>query len=158
MTAYQGQGFSITYPSSWQKGEGKSGDVAFVPPNGAGQAGIAYGAIVNGAKFQQAVNDQNTLTQATTAIARQLAEQNGGMQQGSDVSSLTVGGQPATAVELRGRSPIASGNSALPERDLLVTIARPDGAVNYIVFVAPEADYQTLKPLFSSMLNSFRIR
>jgi hypothetical protein len=158
LTSYQGRSFSLAYPSSWQKGESQNGSVAFVPPNGAGQAGIAYGAIVDGAKFQQAVRDQNTLAQATTTIARQLAEQNGGMQQASDLTTLTVGGQPATAVELRGRSPIAEGNNPLPERDLLVTIARPDGAVSYIVFVCPEADYQTLKPLYNTMINSFRIR
>ena len=51
---------------------------------------------------------------------------------------------------------VADGGSALSERDLLVTVARPDGAVSYMVFVAPEPDYQTLKPLFSSMIQSFR--
>jgi predicted Zn-dependent protease len=158
MTAYQGTSFSMNYPSSWQKGESQNGSVAFVPPNGAGDAGIAYGAIVDGAKLQQPVRDQNSLNQATSAIARQLAQQNGGMQQASDLTTLTVGGQPATAVELRGRSPIADGNQALVERDLLVTIARPDGAVTYVIFVSPDADYQTLKPLYNSMIQSLRVR
>jgi hypothetical protein len=80
------------------------------------------------------------------------------MQQASDLTTLTVGGQPATAVELRGRSPIADGNQALVERDLLVTIARPDGAVTYVIFVSPDADYQTLKPLYNSMIQSLRVR
>jgi hypothetical protein len=158
MIGYQGSAFSVVYPSSWQKGESQNGSVAFVPPNGAGQSGIAYGAIVDGAKLQQPVRDANSLAQATSAIARQLSQQNGGMQQASDMTTLTIGGQPATAVELRGRSPIADGNNTLPERDLLVTIARPDGAVSYIVFVSPEADYQALKPLYNSMIQSFRVR
>ncbi|MBS1800794.1 MAG: M48 family metalloprotease [Acidobacteria bacterium] len=158
MTAYRGATFSMNYPSSWQKGEGQNGNVAFVPPNGAGQSGIAYGAIVDGAKFQSPVRDQNALTQATSAIARQLSQQNGGMQQAGELTTLTVGGQPANAVELRGKSPITDGNNAVAERDLLVTIARPDGAVSYIVFVSPEPDYQTLKPLYNSMLQSFRVR
>jgi hypothetical protein len=158
MVSYQGSGFSMSYPSSWQKGEGKNGSVAFVPPNGAGQAGIAYGAIIDGAKFRTAVRDASTLTQATTAIARQMSEQNGGLQQASDIATLTVGGQPANAIELRGRSPAADGGSALAERDLLVTVARPDGAVSFMVFVAPEQDYEVLKPLFSSMIQSFKVR
>jgi hypothetical protein len=158
LTAYQGQTFSVNYPSSWQKGESQNGSVAFVPQNGAGQAGIAYGLIVDGARLQSPVRDANSLTQATSSIARQLSQQNGGMQQASEVTTLTVGGQPATVVELRGRSPIADGNNALPERDLLVTVARPDGAVSYLIFVAPEADYQTLKPLYSSIIQSFRVR
>jgi hypothetical protein len=158
MTAYQGKTFSISYPSSWQKGEGQNGSVAFVPPNGAGQSGIAYGAIIDGAKFRTPVQDANTLARATSAIAQQLSEQNGGLQQVSDLATLTVGGQPANAIELRGRSPVSNGSSALAERDLLVTVARPDGAVSYMVFVAPEPDYETLKPLFSSMIQSFRVR
>ena len=158
MVSYEGASFSMSYPASWQKGEGKSGSVAFVPPNGVGQSGIAYGVIVDGAKFQTAVRDANTLAQATSAIARQMSEQNGGMQQGSDLVTLTVGGHPANVIELRGRSPVADGGSALAERDLLVTVARPDGAVSYMVFVAPEPDYLALKPLFSSMIESFRVR
>jgi len=158
MTAYQGSAFSIDYPASWQKGESRNGSVAFVPQNGAGQAGIAYGAIVGRTKSKSRVQDANALAQETSAIARQLSQQNGGMQQASDLTTLTVGGQPANAVELRGRSPISDGNSALAERDLLVTVARPDGAVSYMVFVAPEADYETLKPLYTSMIQSFRVR
>ena len=158
MVAYQGSAFSVSYPASWQKGESKNGSVAFVPQNGAGQSGIAYGAIIDGAKFRTAVQDANGLTQATSAIAQQISQQNGGMQQASDLTTLTVGGQPANAVELRGRSPVSDGGSALTERDLLVTVARPDGAVSYIVFVAPEPDYEALKPLFSSMIQSFRVR
>jgi Zn-dependent protease with chaperone function len=158
MVSYQGSGFSISYPSSWQKGEGQNGSVAFVPPNGAGQAGIAYGAIVDGVRFQTPVRDSGTLSQATTAIARQVSEQNGGLKQASDLATLTVGGQPANAIELRGRSPVADGGSVLAERDLLVTVARPDGAVNFMVFVAPEQDYEVLKPLFSSMIQSFKVR
>jgi hypothetical protein len=156
MSGYQGAAFSMNYPASWQKGEGQNGNVAFVPPNGAGQSGIAYGAIVDGVKLQSPVRDANALTQATSAIARQLSQDNGGMRQASDLQTLTVGGQPANAVELSGKSPISEGG--LAERDLLVTVARPDGAVSYIVFVAPEPDYQTLKPLYESMLKSFRVR
>ena len=158
MTPYQGSTFAMNYPSSWQKGEGQNGNVAFTPPNGAGQSGIAYGAIVDGAKFQSPVRDANALSQATSAIARELSQQNGGMQQASELTTLNVGGQPANAVELRGKSPISDGSNVLVERDLLVTIARPDGAVSYIVFVCPEPDFQTLKPLYNSMLQSFRVR
>jgi hypothetical protein len=87
-----------------------------------------------------------------------MSEQNGGLKQASDLATLTVGGQPANAIELRGRSPVADGGSVLAERDLLVTVARPDGAVNFMVFVAPEQDYEVLKPLFSSMIQSFKVR
>jgi len=158
MIFYNGKAFSISYPQSWQKGEGQNGSVAFVPIDGASQSGIAYGAIVDGIRFQSPVNDANSLAQAASAIAKQMSEQNGGLQQSGEMTSMTVNGQLARAVELRGRSPLMNGSTAITERDLLVAVARPDGAVNYMVFVAPEADYPALKPIFTSMAQSFRTR
>jgi len=153
MAAYQGAGFAINYPSSWQKGTGQNGNVAFVPQGGSNQGGIAYGAMIQSVQFRSPVQDANTLKQATSAIAQQMSEDNGGMKQGSDLTSLTVSGRPALAVELLGKSPIGE-----TERDLLVTVARPDGAVSYMIFVAPQSDYAALKPIFSSMIQSFQIR
>lgn len=158
MVAYQGAGFSVSYPSSWQKGEGQNGSVAFVPPNGSGQAGIAYGALIDSVRFKTAITDANTLAQATSAVAQQMSQQNGGMQQASQLVAVTVGGQPGNAVELRGRSPVADGGSVLVERDWLVTVVRPDGSLSYMVFVAPEPDFAALKPVFSTMVQSFRVR
>jgi len=158
MVFYNGSAFSMKYPESWQKGEGKNGGAAFVPPNGAGQSGIAYGAIVEHTRFQNPVNDANALSQATSAIAQQMSQQNGGLRQVGDMASMTVNGQPANAIELQGKSPVTNGGAALAERDLLVTVARPDGAVSYMIFVAPEPDYAALKPVFNSMAQSFRAR
>jgi hypothetical protein len=50
------------------------------------------------------------------------------------------------------------GGSQLAERDLLVTVARPDGYLSYMVFVSPEADFAVLKPVFSAMVQSFRVQ
>ena len=158
MVSYQGAGFSVSYPASWQKGEGQNGSVAFVPPNGAGDAGIAYGALIDSVRFKTAITDANALAQATSAVAQQMSQQNGGMQQASQLVGITVGGQPGNAVELRGRSPVVDGGSPLVERDWLVTVARPDGALSYMIFVAPEADFATLKPVFSAIVESFRVR
>jgi hypothetical protein len=156
---YNGQAFSISYPKSWRKGEGQNGSVALVPQDGASQAGIAYGAIVEGARFRAPVKNANDLQQATTAIAQQMSQQNDGMTISGNIQMTTINGRPAATVELRGRSPLSSsGGTATPERDLLVTISRPDGAVNYIVFVSPEPDYAALKPLFTQMMGSFRVR
>lgn len=153
MIFYNGKAFSISYPQSWQKGEAQNGSVALVPPNGAGQSGIAYGAIVDGARFQSPVTNASELAQATAAIVRQMSQQNEGLGQAGNISTTSVNGLAANVVELRGRSPLG-----MDERDLLVTVARPDGAVSYMVFVAPEPDYPTLKPVFLSMAQSFRAR
>jgi beta-barrel assembly-enhancing protease len=158
MVTYRGNGFEVSYPSSWQKGSGQNGSAAFVPQNGAGQSGIAYGVVIDGVKWQGGVRDANTLAQATNALAQRLSQDNGGLQQVSQLSSLSIGGRPANSVELRGRSPLSEGGTALAERDWLVTVARPDGDVNYLVFIAPEPDFATLKPVFTAMLQSFQVQ
>jgi hypothetical protein len=158
MAVYQGRGFVVSYPASWQKGTSQNGSTAFVPPNGAGQAGIAYGVLIDGARWKGGVRDANTLAQATSALAERLSQDNGGLEQASRLTATTVGGQPADSVELRGRSPVSDRGSQLAERDWLVTVARPDGNVNYLVFIAPEPDFATLKPVFGAMLESFQVR
>ncbi|HEV2274928.1 MAG TPA: M48 family metalloprotease [Acidobacteriaceae bacterium] len=156
MTSYQGSRFTLNYPAGWQKSEGQDGSVAFAPPNGAGQTGISYGVLIDTASLQGGAADSASLEQATTALVEQLSKQNAGLQQIGEMTSLKVGGQAAKAVELRGQSPVTAGGSALPERDWLVTVARPDGNLNYLVFVSPEPDFATLKPTFSAMAQSFR--
>jgi Zn-dependent protease with chaperone function len=158
MVQYRGNGFQVNYPSSWLKGSGQNGGAAFVPQNGAGQAGIAYGVVVDGAKWKGGVRDADTLTQATNALAQRLSQDNGGLQQASQLTTMDVNGRPANSVELRGKSPLSEGGSALAERDWLVTIARPDGNVNYLVFIAPEPDFAALKPVFNAMLQSFQVQ
>jgi hypothetical protein len=51
---------------------------------------------------------------------------------------------------------VVEGGSALAERDWLVTVARPDGGLSYMIFVSPEADFALLKPIYSAMAQSFR--
>jgi len=59
-------------------------------------------------------------------------------------------------VELRGKSPVADNGNQLTERDRLLTVARPDGDLSYVVFVCPEPDLKLLKPVFDAMSTSFR--
>lgn len=158
LVGYQGQGYSVKYPSSWQKGSGQNGNVAFVPPNGATQAGIAYGVLVEGAQWQGGVNDANSLNQATAALVQQISKENGGLEQLGDVSDIKVGGRMGNSVELRGKSPAYQNGIQMSERDWLVTVARPDGNLNYMVFIAPEQDFGTMRPLFLSILKSFRVQ
>ena len=41
------------------------------------------------------------------------------------------------------------------ERDWLVTVARPDGDMDTLLFISPTAQAADLQPLFDRMLSSF---
>jgi hypothetical protein len=57
------------------------------------------------------------------------------------------------SVDLIGQSPVAGQR----ERDWLVALDRGDGTLLYAVFVAPERDFDALRPTFQSMLRSLRL-
>ena len=44
-----------------------------------------------------------------------------------------------------------------PERDWLVTLPNPQGGILYLIFVAPQSDFNRLRPTFEKMLNSMRL-
>lgn len=154
---FQGRGFVVGYPASWQKGSGQSGNAAFAPQNGVGQAGIGYGAVIDGARWRGGVRDANSLADATNALTQQLS-QGSGLRVVGQMKSASVSGQPANMVELSGKSPVFDGGTELMERDWLVTVARPDGDLNYVIFIAPEPDFEAMKPVFNAMLQSFQVR
>lgn len=158
MVEYRGSDFTLNYPSAWQPTADSKGGVTIAPAGGAGAFGLAYGVMIDTAKADGAINDAESLLNATTELAQRLSQQNGGMQQLGLTASLNINGQDANAMELRGRSPLVENGNTLPEHDWLITVRRADGDLNYMVFVSPERDFARLRPVFTSMMNSFRAR
>ena len=157
MARYQGPQYAVNYPANWQKNVDASGAVTFIPAGGGGASGIAYGVLIDTERQPgNGVSDAASLGAATSALVQRLSRQNGGLEQVSGVTAMKVQGQLANAVEIRGQSPVVDNGTTLKERDWLVTVARPDGDLNYMVFVSPERDFAMLKPLFSSMAKSFK--
>src|SRR6266513_977990 len=67
-----------------------------------------------------------------------------------------VGGK---SVDLIGTSPLQDQSGrAVQERDWLVTLKRRDGSLVYMVFIAPDRDFRSLRPSFEQMLRSLRLR
>ena len=70
-------------------------------------------------------------------------------------SDIQVAGARGRTVHLQSNSDFPGANGeAQKERDQLVTVPRPDGTVIYLVFIAPESEYQHLSPTFEKMLQS----
>jgi hypothetical protein len=156
LTQYQGPNFNMKFPSSWQVTDATNAGATLAPAGGFGTFGLVYGAVVGTVQTNSAIMDTDSLANATAQLAQQLSQQNGGLQQVGALQSLKLGGQMANALELRGRSPLVQNGTTLPERDWLVTIASQDGDLHYIVFVSPERDFAQLRPLFVSMMNTFK--
>jgi Zn-dependent protease with chaperone function len=130
----------------------KQGDsVTIAPRAGVVTNGIGYGVVINEASRS---SRNATIDQITAEIVRRF-QSGGNLQQMGSVTEITVAGVRGRSVNLQSISPFpdAKGQSQ-KERDLLVTIPRPDGSVVYIVFVAPDSEFDRLGPTYNRMLKS----
>jgi hypothetical protein len=80
------------------------------------------------------------------------------MQVSGDLKPVEINGVQGRSAILTGTSPLQQNGKPLPERDWLVTMPRPDGSLMYLVFVAPERDFNQLHPTYQKMLDSFQVR
>ena len=157
LTPIQASRYALQAPTSWKRTDDADGTITLAPAGGAGSFGVAYGSVSGIAKQDgNGVTDAASLAAATATLVQSFTTQASGLSQTTAPTSMQVSGRPAQAVILRGTSPVAENGTQLPERDWLITVARPDGDLSYIVFVAPERNVATLKPVFDAMLASLR--
>jgi Zn-dependent protease with chaperone function len=149
-TELQQGGFSIYYPSNWKTG-GDPNTALIVPEQAAGQNGISYGVIIGGAP------GGSSLDQSTQQLIQGMQKDNPGLQVSGDLRPVDVNGVQGRSAFLAGSSPLQLNGQPLPERDWLVTVPRPDGSLMYLVFVAPERDFNQLHPTYQKMLDSLQI-
>jgi len=148
----------IGYPDNWQVyGEGTS-TITLVPPEGIVQASpeampaVAYGALVSTFEPYQEQGRRLTLAVATDQLVRELQRSN---------PNLRVTNQARTFRHSSGQEMLtlmAAGDSPLSrewETNWIATSLRPEG-LWYVVFIAPQRDYQSLQPSFQKMLDSVR--
>jgi hypothetical protein len=70
-----------------------------------------------------------------------------------------MNGLAGKSVDLIGASPVQdSSGHAVQERDWLVTTMRPSGGLLYLVFIAPDKDFESLRPTFEQMLKSLQLK
>ena len=131
--------------------------MTIAPPSGVSGNAIAYGVVINGA--QSPNGSSMNLDQMTNEIIQSLQQGNPGMQQVGKVESITVNGLRGRSVDFTSNSPI-QGSNGKPERerDWLVTLPRNDGSVVFLVFIAPQNDFDELRSSYESMLRSVRLQ
>ncbi|HWZ45624.1 MAG TPA: M48 family metallopeptidase [Candidatus Saccharimonadales bacterium] len=146
-------GFSISHPDNWRPGEGFGG-TTIAPPAGISSSAISYGVIV----ADTPMGNGSSLDQSTEELINGLVQSNPGMKTTGATTSIQVGGAHGRSAYLTGNSPIQLNGQPIPERDWVVTVQNSQGAMTYLVFVAPDRDFNQLHPVFQKMLESFKPR
>ena len=144
---------SISYPDNWQVSSDQTSGITIAPAAGASQGGVAYGVIINMGQDQNA----NSLDQVTQDLVQGLTQSNPGLRASGNAKSITINGVQGRTVDLIGNSPVQQNGQPLPERDRLVVLPRPDGSFVYMVFVAPQRDFNSLSSTYDKMLKSVRV-
>jgi len=148
----------INHPENWpvtlpqQKGQ----LVTIAPPEGITQAGVGYGVLLGGASGSK--GQRASIDDMTAALVKQMQQSNDLEPQG-DSKPISIGGSEGRSIILHSSSPFPdAAGQAQPERDWLVTIPRPDGSMIFMIFVAPQAEFDRLKPTYEAMLKSVQLR
>jgi hypothetical protein len=130
--------------------------VTIAPREGVTKSGVGYGVLLGGAAAPQ--GRRASIDDMTSALVKQMQQSNDLEPQG-DAQPITVAGLEGRSTLMRSSSPFPDANGqAQPERDWLVTVPRQDGSVIFMIFVAPQADFDRLRPTYEAMLKSVQLR
>jgi hypothetical protein len=151
---YHASAFGMKYPDNWKK-YGEKDSISFAPDGGVmegedGQAGLAYGVIVNVTKVQGDAGGEKALEKATQELIGTLQKGNPKMKIARQPGRVRLNGQPALSTYLSNES-----HTGGEETDWLITVIRSEGLVSFVL-VAPQKDYEKYDQTFSAILDSVR--
>jgi Zn-dependent protease with chaperone function len=156
LRAFSHRDFSISYPENWQVFGDRESAVTMAPPNGVSENAVAYGVMIN---TYQPEDANASLDQATHELLASLRQSNPGLREIGHDENIRLNGVEGKSVDLIGTSPLRDqGGHPSQERDWLVAVRRSDGSLLYVVSIAPDRDFETLRPTFEQMLKSLRLR
>jgi len=146
----------IEYPENWvvmmPKQRGQS--VTIAPQAGVTDNGVGYGVVLNG--IGPPKGGRMSIDDVTRQLVQDM-EQNEALEPVGNAQPITVGGIQGRSAILQSTSPFPSAKGqAQKERDWLVTVPQQDGTVLFILFIAPQSEFERFQPTYAAMLKSVR--
>src|SRR5262249_47777826 len=126
--------------------------VVIAPQAGLVENGIAYGVLISGSQ-----GGGSDLDSGFNSVLQQIISSQQGSKQIGGTESISVNKVPARMAYLRGVSPVSSNGKQLSERDWVVGLPRGNDIL-YLIFIAPEGDFEQLRPTYENMLRSFKVK
>lgn len=154
MATFDAGRFSVAHPANWQVYGGRNSPAVTIAPRQGlvrtpgGGTGIAYGTVLSYYRPQSSRN----LGQATGELVRELQSANPSMRAVGPSRAVQVNGSPGLVTTFSAQSPHGGA-----ERDVLLTVSRPEG-IFYMILVGPDSSFAQLEPAFQKMLSSLQFR
>ena len=156
LRSFSHRDFAISYPEDWQVFGDQNSAVTIAPQSGVLQNAVAYGMMINSYQPEDA---NASLDQATHELLATLRQSNPDLRPLGHDENIRVNGIAGKSVDLVGNSPLRDQSGrASQERDWLVALMRKDGTLLYVVSIAPDKDFEALRPTFEQMLKSLKLR
>lgn len=151
---YEHGAFRVSYPSNWQLKGDRNTALTLYPPGGASAESVAYGVILSGFTPRNAKN----LDDATRQLLSSIQDTNPGLRVIGQPTDTAVNGKPAKNVELPGNSSIRENGEPIPERLRLIAVRGKGNLILYMIFIAPDVDFDALTPSFDRITRTFALR
>ena len=150
--SYDHGAFRVTYPGNWKVSKNLNSSLTIYPQGGADLQSVSYGTIISGFTPSRGGKDLN---EAMGQLMSSIRDTNPKLRAAGNPVNLTVGGRSAKAVEMLGESAIHENDQPIAERVRLVAVQTKSSTVLYLLFVAPDVDFDTMRPTFDRILRSF---
>jgi len=146
----------IQYPENWQimMPQRRGQSVTIAPQTGIERNSVGYGVVLNGVAPPS--GKRMSLDDITMRLVKEM-EQNEAMKPLGDPQRIAIAGVEGRSVDLHSVSPIPDADGK-PQRehDWLVTVPQRDDSVIFLIFVAPQAQFDRFQPTYEAMLKSLR--
>jgi beta-barrel assembly-enhancing protease len=152
-TSYDHGAFRLSVPERWKRSGNPNASLTLYPDGGADLQSVSYGVIISAFTPIRGKD----LNEAMRQLVSSIRDTNPKLRAAGNPVNLTVGGRAAKAVEMLGESAIREDGQSLAERIRLVALPSKSSTVLYLVFVAPDADFDSLRPTFDRILRSFAL-
>ena len=147
----------IDHPENWEVTlpEQQGQFVTIAHPKAMTKSGVGYGVLLNGIASP---GGKMSIDEMTSQLIQYIQQKNE-LQQISKPEPITVAGIEGRSTYLHSPSSFPDANGQpQKERDWLITVQRNDGALIFMIFLAPESDFAQLQPTFEAMLKSAKFK
>jgi hypothetical protein len=154
---FQHVAYAIRYPENWQiDGNADSTSVSMYPKGGSANGTLAYGLMISG--FQPKGSGNKELDAALRELMTDIEQANPDLQIANSPIAFTLHNRQARKLDWFGKSTVQENGQPMRERVRLIAMLGRSDLVLYVVFVAPDADFEGLQPTFERVLDSLQVR
>lgn len=155
-TEFRHASYTISYPQDWQiKGNASSASVSLYPEGGMAGDALTYGVMISGFHPKSKTDE---LHAAVQELRSDIQMSNPSLREYNSAQTFTLQGKNSVKLDWLGTSAVRENGKAMGERVRLVATPGKSGVILYMVFVAPDADFEALSPTFDKIMNSFQAR